>query len=443
MRWPGRPRCSAPASPALVCLSVLALVACSSTPTATFTITTGDEADALTRFPAPTTLIVQALDVDGNAQELARSALPTDELSLGEKSRTDVGALRILAIDAAGKTLLRGETLYVQFGALENSPLGVFLQRTGELARMPASTLALDAPRLGIAVARYVVAASGTAIAVYDLLRLTTLAGLPALPRPARSLVTFGTAAIVIDEAGATTVDLSTNATSDLAAPAGITFAEIAGGATVTLPDGSAYVVGGTRATGGPSARVLVIGKDGTVGFATLATPREGACATWVDGRGLVVMGGSATGPGVEVLAPGATQSAALAYAPDEVKGCGASSLDASHVLVAGGTGYPAATGGAAPARVLDLACAAACVPSVWPGLMPLVRADSFTLAQGAVLVAGDDEVGASRAFRATAEGTTEIAVKAPRRGARLVALPIKGTAALVGGTAPIEQYLE
>jgi hypothetical protein len=425
-------------------LAVLALVACSSTPTGTFTLTTGGESDALSRSPAPTTLIVQALDTDGNAQELARTALPTDEVSLGDKSRTDVGAVRVLAVDAAGKTLLRGESLYLQFGALENSPLDVFLQRTGELARMPGGGAALDAPRLGVAVARYVVAASGTEMQIYDLLRLTTLTGVPALPRPARSLVAFGTAAIVIDEAGASTVDLSTTASSDLPAPAGVTFAEIAGGATVTVADGSAYVVGGTRSTGGPSARVLVIGKDGSVGSATLATPREGACAAWVEGRGLVVIGGSTTGPAVEVLAPGATQSAALAYAPDGVKGCGAATLDASHVLVAGGTGSAADIGGATPARVVDLACAAACVPAPWPGMMPLVRAELFALvAPGAVLVAGDDASGASRLFRATAAGTTEIPVKAARKNARLVALPIKGTAALVGGAPPIEQYIE
>ena len=424
-------------------LAVVALVACSSTPTATFTLTTGEEADALTRSPAPTTLIVQALDADGNAHELARTALPTDELSLGDKSRTDVGALRVLAVDATGKTLLRGETLYVQFGALENSPLDVFLQRTGELARMPGSTVALDAPRLGLSVARYIVAASGTSIALYDLLRLGAVAGIAALPRPARSLVVFGTAAVVVDEAGATTVDLSTNGASELVAPAGGTFAEIAGGTTVNVPDGSAYVVGGTRATGGPSSRVLVFGKDGTLGFATLAVPREGACASWVEGRGLVIIGGNATDAGIELLAPGATQSAKLAYAPDGVKGCGATSLDASHVLVAGGVGSPADVGGAAPARVIDLACAAACVPAVWPGAMPLVRAESFSLAQGAVLVAGDDATGASRVFRATAQGSTEISVKAARRNARLIGLPVAGTAAIVGGSAPIEQYLE
>jgi hypothetical protein len=423
------------------------MAACSSTPTATFTVTTGDEADAFTRSPAPTTLVVDTLDLDGNPTEVARAALPADTLSLGDKGRTDVGAIRVTALDATGKALLRGETLYVQFGALQDSPLSVFVQRLGELARMPQGSTVLDGPKLGITNARYVVAASGTDVLVYDLLLLRALAGIPSFPRPARSLVTFGTAAIVIDEQGATTIDLSTADTADLMAPTGGTFAEVAGGSTVAVPDGSAYVVGGTRTTGGPSQRVLSITKDGAVAFATLAVPREGACATWVEGRGLVVVGGNAAGggavAGAEVIAPGSVQGAALAYPADGVKGCGATALDASHVLVAGGSGSAVDVGGAAPARVLDLACASMCTPAVWPGALPLVRAESFTLAQDAALVAGDDATGASHVFRVSAAGSTEIALKAPRRNARLIALPVKGSAAIVGGAAPLEQYIE
>ena len=430
--------------------SLVALAACSSTPTATFTLTTGDETDALGRSPAPTTLVVDGLDLAGNAQEIARAALPTDTLPLGDKGRTDIGAIRVRAMDAAGKQLLRGETLYVQFGALENTPLEVFVQRLGELARMPRGGAALDGPRLGVTNARYVVAASGTQVLVYDLLLLQALTGIPSFPRPARSLVTFGAAAIAIDEHGATTIDLSTAATVDLAAPAGGTFAEVAGGMTVTAPDGSAYVIGGTRTSGGPSQRVLSITKDGVVAFATLAVPREGACATWVDGRGVVIVGGNtagagggATAPGAEVLAPGSPQGAALAYPTDGVKGCGATTLDASHVLVAGGVGSTADVGGAAPARVLDLACGTMCSPAVWPGSLPLVRAEAFTLAPNAALVTGDDIAGASHVFRVSATESKEIALKAPRRNARMIALPVKGTVAIVGGAAPVEQYVE
>ena len=66
----------------------------------------------------------------------------------------------------------------MQFGALENSPLQVFVQRTGELARLPRAPAVLDAPLLGVTVGRYLVAASGTTVFLYDLLRLDVLAGI-------------------------------------------------------------------------------------------------------------------------------------------------------------------------------------------------------------------------------------------------------------------------
>ena len=45
--------------------------------------------------------------------------------------------------------------------------------------------------------------------------------------------------------------------------------------------------------------------------------------------------------------------------------------------------------------------------------------------------------------FRATPGGPTEIPLKVPRRGARLIGLPVNGTAAIVGGAPSIEKYVE
>jgi hypothetical protein len=50
------------------------------------------------------------------------------------------------------------------------------------------------------------------------------------------------------------------------------------------------------------------------------------------------------------------------------------------------------------------------------------------------------------RALRRGALSATEskeIALKAPRRNARMIALPVKGTVAIVGGASPCEQYVE
>jgi len=361
MRWRG-------ARWALSVAIVLALSAssCKDDPTATVGITVGPELDAFSRSPAPTTLIVENIGLDGTVTELSRTALPADLISLGDKSRTDVGAFRLTAIDATGKALLKGESLFVQFGALEDAALQIFMQRTGELARLPNAPVALDAPRVGLTVARYVLAASGTGSFLYDLLLLKPAPALGALPRAAKSLGAFGTAAVIIDEAGASTLDLSTGQSSDLAAPTGGTFAEIAGGASTEATDGSVAIVGGTRAGGGASARVFKIAADGGVSFAALATPREGACAAWVDGRGLFVYGGAGADAAAEILATGASVATKLPFPADPVKGCAATPLDGSHVLVVGGVGSPTDVGGAAQARVIDLACTASCVPVPW-----------------------------------------------------------------------------
>lgn len=419
----------------MVALVALAAgLGCSDDPQGTIDIDLGEEGDALSRSPAPSTLVVETLAVDRSKKEIARVALPaTSDTSLGDLPRADVGALAVTGLDASGKVLLRGETLYLQWGALENLTLDVFVQRTGELARVPRGPSAFDAKVALVAVGRYLLAANDTSTFLYDLLNLRPLESPPVLPRPARSLVTFDTTAIVIDEAGADLFDLQLRRRTDLAAPAGASFAEVAGGATVRAPDGTQYIVGPTRTSGGPTTKILRVAPDGNVTAVSIAVAREGACAAWVEGRGLVVYGGTASAPAGEVIAASANDSAGLPFPADDIRTCGATALDGTHLLVAG-----------KEARVLDLACAADCKPVAWPGTLDLVRAEAFTLFPDAVLVVGDDASGNTKAIRASNGGPRDVPLKNPRRGARLVALPQNGYAAIVGGgAAGIEQYVE
>lgn len=424
----------------VVLFAIVAAAACSEEPTGTFTLTTGGEADALTRAPAPSTLVVEDLALDGTKTELARTALPATSFGLGSKGRSDVGAIVVRALDGAGKELLHGETLFFQYGALADTGVDVFLQRNGEFARLPRPFSSAAAADVVVrATDRYVVAATGTDTRLYDLLQLTAITSAPSLPRAARSLVAFGTTLLAIDEQGASAVDLSTNATREIAPPSEGSFADVAGGATVALADGSSFVVGGTRTTGEPTGRVLHVAADGKLSFLDLVTPRLGACAAWVSARGLVVAGGSASGAGVERVDATSLASSALPYPADDVVGCGMSALDDAHVLVAGGV-RSASTN--APVAVVDLACAADCAPAAGTVPVPLVRAEAVTVASDAALVVGDDASGATRAFRASTSALTEIPLRVPRRGARLVAMPTGG-AGVVGGAAEIEQYRE
>src|SRR5262249_21962031 len=147
---------------------------------------------------------------------------------------------------------------------------------------------------------------------------------------------------------------------------------------------------------------------DGKASFAALMSPREGACATFVEGRGLVIVGGDAAAPGAELLASGAAIGTALPFPPDPVKDCGATTLDNAHVAVVGGSG---------PVRVLDLACTTNCTPAPWPDAIPLVRAEAFAVAPDAVLVVGDDANGATLAYRASSAGARAVPLRIPRRG--------------------------
>jgi len=385
--------------------------------------------------------VVEAIGLDNVATEIARTSLPTDTLSLGDRGRTDIAALRVTAKDAAGTTLLRGESLFFQYGALENASFEVFVQRTGELARLPRAPAALDNPVTVLSLQRYILLASGSSTFLYDLLLLKTLGISPTFKRPAKSLVTYESVAYVIDEQGATTIDLTNDVSVENDVPSGGTFADVAGGATIQAEDGSSYVVGGTRAAGDATTRVLKVDKDGKATFSNLVTPRVGACATWVQGRGLLVYGGSPNGPAAELLAADAPSAQALPFPTDPITGCGASTLTPQHVVIAGGT----AAGVIAKRAplVFDLACAKDCVGIPWPNEIALGRASVATLNPEAALVVGDEANGESRAFRVSSKDQRPIPLKVARKGAKVIALPTRGQFAIVGGAAAIEQYLE
>jgi hypothetical protein len=263
------------------------------------------------------------------------------------------------------------------------------------------------------------------------------LSGQPTLPRAPKSVAAYSTAALLIDETGATSFDLQTGQSLTFNAPPNGNFGEVAGGARVSASDSGQFIVGATRVgTGGPTPRVLAVDADGKSSFAALTVPREGACATYVTGRGLVVYGGGdATAPAAEVLAPGATVATPLAYPADPLKNCAAATLDLTHVLIAGGDGKAA--------KVIDLACSVSCAPVPWTGDLPLVRAEAAELAPDAAIILGDDASGATHVYRASPSELREIPLKNPRRGARLVKAPTDALLVVGGGAPGIEMYRE
>jgi hypothetical protein len=426
--------------------SLLALAACSASSSGTLRIVTGEETDTFSRPPAPVKLLVDSVDGAGNKRTLATVALPTSSVDLGAIATNAVGTIQVTGTGADGGELVSGQSLPIAFGALDGVTIPIFVQRTGELARMPKPLSdARPTPTLALFGGRFLFVGAGGepslahTTQLYDFAFLAPVIGPPSLPRVPKSVAFVQMVGWLIDDGGATQYDFSANTSSDAAAPAGGSYGDVAGGATVSASDGSQYVVGATRTTGMPTATVLAFDPNGIPSWRFLAAARLGAAATWVDGRGLVVAGGSESAAGVEVLGIGASTGSALAYPADASTGAGASTLDAQHILLAAGV----TTGGHdAGVRIIDLGCGARCSPTPWATLpATLSSAQAFANNSGNVLVVGSDMTGASHVYRLTPTSATEVPTKVPHTGASALVSPV-GSVVLFGGAPEIESFV-
>lgn len=426
---------------------LLGFVACSSAPSGTLKIVTGGETDVFSRPSALVTkLEIDSVDSSGQRKTLATASLPTSSIDLGSFATNTAGTLQVVGTGTEGARLVYGQSLSMTFGALDGLTVPIFVQRTGELARMPRPLGdARPAPTLALLTTRYLFIGGGSDSALeqttqlYDFASLSPLAAPPSLPRVPKSVAFVGTVGWLIDESGATSFDFSANTSSTVTAPAGGGFGDIAGGSTVFASDGSQYVIGATRTTGVATATVLAVDANGKPSWKFLAAPRLGAAAAWVDGRGLVIAGGSTSAGGVEVLGIGSTTGSELAYPADTSKGAGASTLDAQHVLLAGGL---TKTGQDAGVRTIDLGCAAQCTPTPWAALpTALAPTQAFASDPTNALVIGSDIAGVTRVYRVTPTMATEVATKVPHKQARALISPL-GSVVLFGGAGEIESFV-
>lgn len=431
--------------------AVLALtLACSSEPvTVDVEITTGQEAGAIAEEPSVVRLVIAAQGEDAQGPiALSAEAAPGDPFDLGEVPRDALLRFEVTGYDGSGTAVLRGRSLDVVVGSAEGTAIRVFAQRVGAFARPPGGLQRahVGAPA-GILDERYLLSTGGAAVDdggsadatrgdFYDLFALDG-AESPTLGRAAQSMVVRGRQALLIDEAGASVVDFSSGTIAPASPPSGLSsFAEVAGGRLVEAGDGSSYVVGGTRA--GPETRgVLHVAADGSLAGYSTAIARAGAAATWVEGVGLVVSGGSADAPGVEILADGAVAFTGPDWPGDATSGGAAATAGSSTMLVFGGrdpSGAPAAT------RTFDLTCAAACEATSVDGADApevLELATAFALADGSTLVIGEalSTPPATRAYRVALAPVEvrEVPLRETRRGAAVTPSP-NGAIAILGG---------
>jgi hypothetical protein len=436
-----------------------AALGCNSTDSGTIQIITDEEAGTFTESPAPTELQVAAVESADASTVLATAQLPTSTIDLGQLSESaPVVSLNITGFDSSKKRRVFGASLPVQYAALAGQTIPIFVQRTGELARLPGPLSdSRHAPVLSVVQGEFLLVAGGSdpslaaTTQIFDFGQFAALGAPPTLPVVPQSIALSGTIAWLINATGSTYYDFSgIDAPASISVPAGGSFSDVAGGATVIDPNGAQYIVGGTR-TSTPSAMVLKIDPNdlsnatypfGNATWLKLSSARMGAGATWAGG--LVVAGGntSASGPGAEIVNADFTGSSPFASPADPSIGVGATALDSMHVLLAGGV-LPSLQNPAV--RVLDLSCTpsaqTSCVTPWAPLPIGLASAQTFTLTSDTGLVVGSEFLtGKTHVFSLASTSATEIPTKVPHVDARAVWSPV-GSIVLFGGANMIESF--
>lgn len=426
----------------LAAATLVLAAGCSDPLSLTIEVTPGHETDAFTLDPAVTRVTVTALDA-GGAELTSATTNPGGGFQLGELPTDQLVRFEVRGSDDNGDLQMRGRSLGFVLGALEAEVFPVFAQRVDAWSRPPGELPHSHVDGLaGVLGERYLVLTGGTAIGgdptdvlFYDMLSLGGTAGgsLSAAPK-SMAVSKNGRALILIDDEQLIWLDFDSGEGPRLEAPEGLgAYANVAGGVAVESPDAT-FIVGATR-VGEPSDRVLIIYADGTLASARLNTARSEAAASWVEGVGLVVAGGSVDGAGVEVIEDGATEADDLPFEPDPVQGAVAAlGPGGEQVLLVCGTlaGQPTA------ARILDLDCGVTCAPAPLTADMGSLSGCTAFKSGDRVLVTGHNEAGVleSYAIDPIADTVTPLALREQRTGARVVAAP-NGTLALIGGAHP------
>lgn len=434
----------APLAAALLLLAPFASSCSSGTPEVHLDITVGQEKDAFSQDPKVVSVEVRGIDPSGLPVVVAKSA-PGGDLDFGDVGSDAQLTFEVTGVDAEGKTVVRGRSLGAIPVSAVTGTLPIFAQRVNQWARPTKGLLQSHTGGVAaVAAERYLVLGGGTVakgdkvdeVEAYDLLALSgvALAGVKSQPE---TLVPRGTTMLFSSHKLTTTIDFASGEGAELTPPAGLaSYGAIAGGRPVDSSDGRTFVVGGTRPTE-PTRSVLVVEADGTLSALDLVEARAGAAAVWVEGVGLVVAGGSATGAGVEVLGPKATSFAALSFPPDAAVGAGAVIDGPSGVVLVGGT---LEDGTPAPIRRLDPTCVNACAATVITGSDPssaITAVHAYTLGGGRVLAVGEAITAPvqTRSFVIQlGASATELSLREPRSGAAVTPAP-NGTLAILGGT--------
>jgi hypothetical protein len=437
-------RRSAPFAAALVLLTPVASGCSADTPTLHLDVTVGLEKDAFSQDPKVVSVKVRGLDPVSDVEVVSATTAPGGALDFGEVDSDAQLSFVVTGADAQGTTVMRGRSLGAIPVSAVTGDIPLFAQRVNQWARPPGGLPQTHTGGVAsVAAERYLVLGGGVInqgdktdeVEAYDLFAFGGLA-LGGIKSQPETMVPRGSSVLFASHKSAESVDFGSGEGVAISPPEGLSsYALIAGGQPIDATDGRTFVVGGTRPTE-PTKSVLIAAADGTLSAINLNEARAGAAAVWIEGVGLVVVGGSATGAGVEVLGLKSTSFAKLAFPPDATVGAGAVLDGASAVVLVGGT----LDGAPAPIRRLDPTCVDACAAKVVTGSDPSVALTSvhaYTLGGGRILAVGEAITSPPQTHSFLLQlGTsaTELPLREPRSGAAVIPAP-NGTLALVGGT--------
>lgn len=440
----------------------LILFACSAEPlpAGRYRITTGQETDIYTQSPAPVTFTVSkqsSLDDNASWITVSNSNAPVQTIEV-ETAGSNWYTLQ--GTDAAGTRRIQANSFAISGVGMAGYEYPLFVGRTDIFSRPPGFLLTAqgDHPPVGIVWGRYLWALGGAGVSAvqtdsYDLIEWAeaaagstgSLSSLTCPQQPCRveslalysaynsttsnydqyALAIGGTWALGIDVYSATSVAANP--------PTGLSsWADIAGGHTVTNSSGASFIVAATRSGTGSTA-VLEVATDSKLYARNLGAQRQRAAAAYVSNYGLVVVGGSGTAAGAELLAPSTTSFVSLPYPPDETQGAALlrTSLSSGVLWRIGGRKLD---GTPAPSVAYDLACVQNCQPTPLVGFdVDVSQAQGFGYGDYRIVV-GEKGDGTMVAWRITNAGLVEIPQRLPRRSATAFQLP-NGFVALVGGT--------
>jgi hypothetical protein len=452
------------------------LLSCNSAASGTIQIITGEETDTFTQTPVPTQIIVEVAAEDAGAWTTLVGPVPypTDTIDLGNQDQDAVASLGVEATDSNGNELIFGASIALQYGALDGETLPIFVQRVGQNARLSnfPSGDTRQGPLLSILSDRFLIISGGqestTSLTteIYDFAQFNLLTPAPTMPIVPASIAVISTIGLIIDTAGdgwyydysGSTSNYSFTAPTDTN---NFTLADVAGGQAIYDPaDGYVFIVGATRTTGTPTQAVLEINMNdtsnatyetGNLSWLSLADARLGASATYVAPQGLVVAGGSATAPGVEVIdvLATATMGLELTYPPDPSSGAGMTLLDESGTLLLAGGLLP--SGADAGVRTITLGCATPCTPTYWGpnnGALPVpvTLASVFPLSPAYAFLVGSEPStsqapGLTHTFTLTTAGATVVPTKVAHTNASAIESPMGSVIFYGGANGEIESF--